>query len=159
MWSSEGLCVELCEGFFGLIAIKRIWPWLGPMASYCIKTSCGHVCGGLRECVWVFQALLGVCGCVWGFSAWSQSSGFGRGLVLWHCIASKHHVGMSVEVCGCVCGCFWHFWECVGVFSLIAIKRIWPWFGPMASYCIQTSCGHVCGSLRVCVSALSMFGT
>ena len=22
---------------------------------------------------------------------------------------------MSVEVCGCVCGCFWHFWECVGV--------------------------------------------
>ena len=38
---------------------------------------------------------------------------------------------------------------CVGVFRLIAIKRIWPWFGSMASYCIQTSCGHVCGGLRV----------
>ena len=52
----------MCVGVFRLIAIKRIWMWFGPMALYCIKTSCGHVCGGLRECVWVFQALLGVCG-------------------------------------------------------------------------------------------------
>ena len=53
-----------------------------------------------------------------------------------------------------VCRCCKDFWECVGVcgvFLLIAIKRIWPLFGPMASYCIQTSCGHVCGGLRVCV--------
>ena len=131
LWRSTGVFVGVSStfgsvcvgGWFLLIVIKRIWMSFCPMALYCIKTSCGYVCGGLQECVWVFQALLGVCGCVWGFSAWSQLSGFGCGLVLWHCIASKHHVGMSVEVYGSVCGCFKHFWECVGVCGGFPLDR------------------------------------
>ena len=39
---------------------------------------------------------------------------------------------MSVEVCRCVWGRSEVLKVCVGVFPLIAIKRIWPWFGPMA---------------------------
>ena len=36
---------------------------------------------------------------------------------------------------------------------------IWPWFGLMALYCIQTSCGHVCGGLQVCVGVfLALLG-
>ena len=61
--------VWVCVGAFHLIEIKRMWRWFGPMALFCIQTTCGHVCGGLQVCVRVFQALLGVCGCVWGFSA------------------------------------------------------------------------------------------
>ena len=34
-------------------------------ASYCDKTSCGHVCGCVWVCVGCFLTFLGVCGCVW----------------------------------------------------------------------------------------------
>ena len=66
-------------------------------------------------CLWrsvgVCVDVSGTFGSVWGFSAWSQLSGFGRGLVLWHHIASKHHVGMFVAVCVCVCECFKYVWH------------------------------------------------
>ena len=68
--------------------------------------------------------------------------------IMWACL------WRSAGVCGGILRHLGCVWGCVGVFRLIAIKRIWSWFGPMALYCILTSCGHVSGGRQVCVGAL-----